>query len=37
MMINSFIIIVIVKALTTTVCMRVNPRFTNCGISLTNG
>ena len=37
MMINSVIIIIIVKVLTTTVCMRVKPRLANCGISLTNG
>ena len=36
-MINSFIIIIIVKVLTTTLCMRVKPRLANCGISLTNG
>jgi len=35
-MINSFIII-IVKVLTTTLCMRMKPRLANCGISLTNG
>jgi len=36
-MTNSGTIIIIVKVLTTTVCMRVKPRLANCGISLTNG
>jgi hypothetical protein len=30
------VIIVIVKVLTTTVCMRTEPRLANYGISLTN-
>jgi hypothetical protein len=31
------VIVIIVKVLTTTVCMRIKPRLANCGISLTNG